>query len=174
VKTAGDVAVSGDDESGQLRAMLKALLVERFHLQVHTDTCETDACALVLAYRDGKLGPALKKSQADCSSAPQGASLLGVCGIRGGNGDITYTGLVMSQIATSLAGQPAIRRPVSDRTGLSGRDDLHLQYSPTGNAADADPAILTALMEQARLRLQPDEARIDVIVIDHVERPSAD
>lgn len=148
--------------TGDQATALKALLVERFHLQVHTEKRETQTFALVPASKDGKLGPELKASAADCTPGPANR-----CGIRGGNGDVTYTGLTMAQIATSLAGSSVIRAPVTDRTGLTGLYDLHLQYSE-----DTGPNVFTALVEQAGLRLQPEKGTADFIVVDRAERPS--
>ncbi len=151
--------VTGDQASA-----LKALLEERFHLQVHTEKRATQTYALQLANRDGKLGPALKLSQRDCSPGPASP-----CGIQGGGGNITYSGLAMAQIATSIAGYAVVRAPVTDRTGLSGRYDLHLEFNE-----DAGPNVFTALIEQAGLKLQPEKTQVEFIVVDRVERPSPD
>jgi uncharacterized protein (TIGR03435 family) len=148
---------------GDQAAALKSLLVERFHLRVHSEKREAQTFALLLANRNGTLGPALKGSPADCTPGPADR-----CGIRGGNGNITYTGLTMAQIVTSLAGLAVIRASVSDRTGLTGRYDLHLEFN------DDSPNIFTALVEQAGLKLRAEEGTVDVIVVDSVERPVED
>lgn len=62
-------------------------------------------------------------------------------------------------------------RPVLDKTGVSGNFELSLKYS-TGDSDDA-PALPTALREQLGLTLRPIEAPTEVLVIDHIERPSA-
>jgi uncharacterized protein (TIGR03435 family) len=150
--------------TGDPAVALKALLEERFHLQVHTEKREAQAYALVLANKDGKLGPELTPSHADCTPGPSSP-----CGIRGGNGDVTYTGLAIPQIATSLAGFPAVRSPVADRTGLTGRYDLHLIYG--SEPSDTAPNLFTAIVEQAGLKLQPEKSLVDFIVVDRAERP---
>src|SRR4051812_41210979 len=125
--------------TGDQAAALKLLLEDRFHLQVHTEKRETQAYALVLAGGSGTFGPQLKASQAGCIPAA-----VNPCGIRGGGGNITYTGVTMAQIATSIAGYAVIRAPVTDRTGLTARYDLHLEFND-----DSGPNVFTALIEQA-------------------------
>jgi uncharacterized protein (TIGR03435 family) len=148
--------------TGDPATALRPLLEERFHLQVHIEKRDVQTYALMLANREGRLGPQLKPSRADCSSGPADR-----CGIRGANGNLTYTGLTLAQIATSLSGQPVLRAPVSDRTGLTARYDLHLEYND-----DAGPSIFTALIEQAGLKLQPEKGTVDVVVVDRAERPT--
>jgi len=66
-------------------------------------------------------------------------------------------------------------RPVVDQTGLSGRFDFLLKWTPDGAQTEdpnAPPAIFTAIQEQLGLKLEPVKALVDVLVIDHVERPS--
>ena len=96
----------------------------------------------------------------------------------------------MAQFAGRLSDN--LDRPIYDKTGLSGQFDIHLEF-PRGNGmsgmparnADADnsgnpappvdtpvPSIFTAIQEQPGLKLSPDKGSVDVLVIDHVERPS--
>jgi len=78
-------------------------------------------------------------------------------------------------------------RPIVDKTGLSGQFDITLEWNPdiarvpegAGNAPalaelEARPFLFTAVREQLGLRLESDTAPIDVVVIDHVDRPSPD
>jgi uncharacterized protein (TIGR03435 family) len=148
--------------SPQLMAMLKRLLEERFQLRVHSETRETQVYALLLATDGGQRGPELKISTANCT-------VPNVCGIRGGNGDVTYTGVKLEQIATSIAGFAAVRTAVIDRTALMDRYDLHLQFND-----DTGPNLFTALREQAGLKLQPEKTQMQFIVVDRAERPTQD
>jgi len=149
--------------------------------------------ALMLANKDGKLGPRLLESHADCYSAasppppnapPDPARL---CGIRGGNGDVTYLSVTTQNMARNLANFPVVGRPVIDRTGLTARYDLHLQFVPAfvdspnrdgsqvaNPAADSGPNLFTALVEEAGLKLQAERAPVEYLVIDQVERPTPD
>jgi uncharacterized protein (TIGR03435 family) len=161
-KVAGPELDVSNGPPPQMLTMLRSLLEERFKLVVHRETRETQTYALVLATRDGKPGPALKASNGECDASR-------TCGIRGGNGDVTYTGLAIPQIATSIAGFPAVRTAVADRTGLTGRYDLHLVYG--SEPSDTAPSLFTALVEQAGLKLQPEKGAVEFIVIDRAERP---
>jgi uncharacterized protein (TIGR03435 family) len=63
-----------------------------------------------------------------------------------------------------------------DKTGLTGKYDFTLDYVPVAKAATDDsggPSIFTALQEQLGLKLEPAKAPMDVLVIDSVERPTA-
>jgi uncharacterized protein (TIGR03435 family) len=74
-------------------------------------------------------------------------------------------------------------RPVEDRTGLSGTFEFDLEWTPVAPVpADAPPAplvdpngisLFTALREQLGLRLEPAKQRIDILVVDRAERPTA-
>jgi uncharacterized protein (TIGR03435 family) len=76
--------------------------------------------------------------------------------------------------------QPEIGgRLVVDKTGLTGKYDFTLRWTPDMGqgadqpGADAGPSLFTALQEELGLRLQPTKAPVDMLVIDHVELPSA-
>ena len=62
--------------------------------------------------------------------------------------------------------------PVANQTGLTGRYDLKLEWTPDGGAALAAPelSIFTAIREQMGLRLEPSKVRVEVVVVDSVER----
>jgi uncharacterized protein (TIGR03435 family) len=69
-----------------------------------------------------------------------------------------------------------VSRPVVDQTGLKGRYDFKLQWTideARSTDADAPPGLFTAIQEQIGLKLEAVKAPADVLVIDHVERPSA-
>ncbi len=96
-------------------------------------------------------------------------------------------GITTPQMTTMFANYWDIGRPVLDRTGLTGRWDAKLDYVPAfmigpnadaapvpNPSADSGPNIFSALRDQLGLKLQPMKAAVDVIVIDHVERPTPD
>ena len=65
-------------------------------------------------------------------------------------------------------------RIVVDRTGLSGNWQFVLTFAPEGVTDSNAPSFFTALQEQLGLKLEPIKAPVDVLVIDHVEKPTSD
>jgi uncharacterized protein (TIGR03435 family) len=170
---------------------LQSLLAERFALKVHRETRDRPMYALVLARANGSLGPRLRQS--DGPPAPSGfAAAGGTCTPPGPPGPINmrFCGVTMASLV-DLYLPMYIDRRVVDRTGLTGGFDLALHFDsrqmvagvgPGGGfgtspqaaePADADAiSIFTALEEQLGLKLQPQTGPIEVLVIDHVERPT--
>ena len=181
------------DTFRRLQAMLRALLEERFQARVHTEMRDVPIYALVLANKAPTFGTLFKPSTANCYTRddppPRNSPLDPArnCGIRGGNGNVTYVNVTLQEIARSLANYPVVGRPVMERTGLEGRYDLHMEFVPAfvdspnrdgsqiaNPNADAGPNLFTALTEQAGLKLQAERGRVQFIVIDRVERPTPD
>jgi bla regulator protein BlaR1 len=212
-KAAGDLPAPealGRGASGpmQMQLMLQSLLAERFKLAVHQDARVVSIYALVLAQSDGRLGPQVRRSEVDCQAFAIAARLPGgspppppppppqpgerpTCGLFGGLGRFAAGGTSMAQLATTLSQQ--VRRIVVDRTGLTGRFDFDLQWTPEQlpprapgtpadqplriNGADIDPngpSIFTAMQEQLGLKLDSTNGSVDVLVIDGVEQPTPD
>lgn len=154
----------------QFKAMLRKLLADRFQLAVHREQRELPAFVLVL----GSGAPRLTPTRADPASLP-------VAGI--GPGLFYGVNATTTDFATALQGA-ALDRPVVDQTGLAGRWDFRLEWTPDpsqfgGRAlpigpADASrpPALFTAIQEQLGLKLESKRASVDVLVIDRVEKPS--
>ena len=172
----------------QIRLMLRMLLADRFKLIVHNETMNRPVYALVIARRDGRLGPQLHKVEIDCAALRDGAqrsarpeSSASGCGgfrlLRPGR--LTGHAVTMSLLAGSFPG--SVGRIVVDRTGLGGTFDLDLEWTPeqappgTGVPLQTDGvSIFTAAREQLGLKLQSTESPLDVLVIDRVERPTED
>jgi uncharacterized protein (TIGR03435 family) len=96
--------------------------------------------------------------------------------------DRVYHALPVTMDAFTLFLDSILDRPVTNGTGLKGVFDIRLEFSPDGTVPPVDPALLaadpprapsifTALDEQLGLRLEPDQAPTDVIVIESVVRP---
>ena len=157
--------------------MLQALLADRFMLALHRETRELTVYSLVVA----KNGPKIRESK-PIDAAPSGSN--GRSG-RGGlapgmtarSGSIKGHSVTLGSFADFLAAQ--LSRPVLDRTGLTSLYDLDLQWTPDDNelqsppgSAPNGPAIFTAIQEQLGLKLESGKGPVEVIVIDHIERPS--
>jgi uncharacterized protein (TIGR03435 family) len=196
-----DVVAKGQEEASmnQIRLMLRALLEERFKLAVHTDVRELPVYRLVVARDDGRLGPRVRTAAiVDCvgedllPGGPAQARLIAPtderpsCGVRvDGRVNLAAWGVTAVQLASTLS--QFAGRPVQDRTGLAGRFDLNLEWSPDQralrppaddaqgiSAPDDGVSIFTAMQEQLGLKLEPGKAPLEVLVIDRVEHPTED
>lgn len=143
-----------------LMAMLQTLLAERFKLALHRESKPIEAYVLEI----GKNGPKLKKGDGGDSKTGNG------------RGDITATNATMDRFAEILSRQMDL--PVVNHTGLEGVFHLRLQWTPESAKKTADgistegPSVFTAVQEQLGLRLRAQKVPVNVLVIDHVERPS--
>jgi uncharacterized protein (TIGR03435 family) len=198
----------GDEETPLpvVQSMVRSLLAERFKLAVHWESREGPIYTLVRARTDGKLGPGIKPSAIDCAalaaarrgapppSGPPPRLVFGerpACGAWVGFGELAAGSRPLDELVSLLA--QTVRRTVVDRTGLTGKFDFYMKWTPDnlpprapGTPADLPvrvngvefdpngPSIFTALQEQLGLRLESTRGPIDVLVIDHVERPSPD
>jgi bla regulator protein BlaR1 len=151
----------------QFRQMIQTLLEDRFQLKVHFTTKELPVYALVVDKNGSKLTKA-KDDNAEVS-------------MRNGRGEMTGVKATMAMFASSLS-RP-LQRKVVDETGLTGIYNFKLQYVPDENLAklsgdDALPPIdgsslFTALREQLGLTLKSTKGPVEVLVIDHAEKPAA-
>lgn len=180
----------------EMRAMMQALLAERFKLTVHRSSDEVPVYALV-QLTPGKLGPKLRVHPADdtsCSSAvpasgtPQtteggfpvicgGAALLP--GSAPGRLAVGYRDVPLTLIAKQMSAMGGLERPVVDETGLRGNYDFALEFSPQlppdvmpPPDYNPGPSFQQALAAQTGLKLVAQKADVEVIVVDHIERPS--
>jgi uncharacterized protein (TIGR03435 family) len=171
--------------------MLQALLAERFNLKIHRETKELPVFLLTFAKSGSKLQ--LTKTADPNPNAPGPRSSRGGASIRSsnyGSGPITVTALHCSTADLASFLTTRVGRPVLDKTGLTDRYDFTLQFaqddivprSPSGGAANgagplapSDPvgaSVFTAVQEQLGLKLESGKGPVEIIVIDHVERPS--
>ena len=160
--------VSGD----KLFGVVQRILADRFRLNVHKEKKPETTYALVLARQDRRLGPSFHESTVDCGSPTSRCG-----GTVSGAGRLHGEAATMQNLVMALS--PHVGRLVVDETGLNGRFDVDLSWEPEnagGSVAQpgAAASIFTALQEQLGLKLEPRKDTIDVLVIDHVERPSED
>ena len=149
----------------EFRAMLQALLAERFHLQFHREPKEMPVYSLVVA----KGGPKFKASEPEAIS---GAHI----GVNGRNQFLAATRYTMPQLALGLRDAIGVDRPVLDKTGLTGEYDFRIEATllSRGRTPEfGDLSVFTAVQDQLGLRLVPDKAKLEVLVVDRIEKPSA-
>jgi bla regulator protein BlaR1 len=146
----------------QVKLMEQSLLADRFKLEVHFETREMPGFALVIAKSGPKLRPA-KDGESSRLSVRQN--------------EMTATAISIDQwIHSPFIGG----RVVVDQTGLTGTYDFTLTWSEQSvasgagqeNGADA-PSLFTAVQEQLGLKLVPTKVPVQVIIVDSIERPSA-
>ena len=151
----------------QRRTMFQQILADRFKLIAHHETRELPIYQLVI----GKNGSKLKESAPDdpASTAPRRKGIM----FGPGRGEVTATDASLSMVIAPLSRQ--LGRIIVDKTGLTGRYDFTLAWTPDGVAPSdqSGPDIFTAIQEQLGLKLESTKGPVDVIVIDHIEKPSA-
>jgi uncharacterized protein (TIGR03435 family) len=157
--------------------MLQSLLAERFNLQLHRGARQLPAYDLVIA----KGGPKIKPTPDDDPSLRKGEDgkpLQGLVMFMR-RGEINIQQETMAEFASLLATQPnAAGRPVIDRTALPGVYTFTLHWSSVSFVnqppPDSDSAsIFTILQEDLGLKLQPSTANLPVLIIDRLDRPTA-
>jgi uncharacterized protein (TIGR03435 family) len=166
-----------EERGPQIRQMLRGLLTERFKLTVHHQSVELPIYEMVMAKSGSKLMPSIPPSSPDPKDpATKPRSWIRFAGkglLEGNNADAPT-------LVTVLSMQPELGgRLVVDKTGLKGKYDFTLKWTPeTGQSgetqgADTGPSLFTALQEELGVKLQSTKAPVDTIVIDHVELPAA-
>ncbi len=165
------VAGTAEQLDKQGLEMFKNLLADRFKLTFHREQREMPVYTLVVA----KGG--LKLKAADPNSKPNaGCEHLGRC---------TFRGEPLAHFARWLQ-FVVLDKPVVDKTGLTGEFDFTLHWTPDesqffamgihapapSNDPNASPELFPAMQEQLGLKLEAHKTMSEVLVIDHVERPS--
>jgi len=156
----------------EMPLMMRQLLRERFQLTMHSGKREIAVRELVVASRDGSLGPGLRPAVGDCASSKTcGVTTAGTATVRDLRGrQMPIAGMVQGlTIMTDGI--------VVDRTNLVGEFDFELTWSTDLTAhpgPDSPPGLETAVVEQLGLRLQQGRGIAEVQMIDHVAQPTAD
>lgn len=161
----GQADLPGVANLHQVQEMLQKLLEDRLNLQLHRDKRDLSIYAIKVA----KGGPKLTHSIESASSLPTQSGHG-----HGSQQQRKFTNNTMSDFALGM--QTYMDRPVVDETGLPGRYDFILKWTPDNvstNEPNAAPGIFTAVQEELGLKLEATKGPADVLVIDHIEMPSA-
>jgi len=173
-KASGEIGGQPAQRFATQQLLLQSLLEDRFKLKVHRETRQEQIYALVLSGKSGALGPQLRRSTVDC------AANASACETRALPGQFVSTNSTMAGLAVFLASN-VVRRVVVDRTGLTGMFAVDLEWTPDRAplplGSDAPPpsdkpSIFAALQEQLGLKLEAVRGPVEVVVIDHIERPT--
>ncbi|MGD1093584.1 MAG: TIGR03435 family protein [Bryobacteraceae bacterium] len=168
---------------------LQTLLEDRFKLTLHRETKEMPIYALVIA----KGGSKLNESEGECPPQPPGPPPTATRGKMAtpNCGSIFFAPNQLSGVKIPLSYiipvlSRTLGRTVVDKTGLTGRYDIKLEWTPHQGQVqfgpcgptpppppeNSGPSIYTALQEQLGLKLESQKGPVEVLVIDHVEQPS--
>jgi len=175
-----DVAGTPDQEGApsaeQLRIMIRKLLADRFQLKLHHDKRELAAFVLTVGKGGEKLAPTQLKGP-----------LPGI-GIQPGKSGpmLTLRNATIPDF-TGFLQLLVLDRPVVDQTGLTGRYDFTVAFTPDdslfhghpppfpkpADGVEPAPGLFDAIQQQLGLKLAAEKTQVDVLAIDHVEKPSA-
>lgn len=162
-----DIDAKAEDPSAatyaQLRSMFQTLLADRFKLEFHRETSDVQGYLLVAAKNGARLHDAAKDETASATQT---------------NSSARYRNFGIAQLVEFLSTR--VGRPVINRTGLDGRYDIDLTWSPSefegprnANADAQGPSLFTALQEQLGLRLESSRVPAEHLIVDHAEMPAS-
>jgi uncharacterized protein (TIGR03435 family) len=198
-----EAKAAGDPGNAQMFLMLQSLLADRFQLRVHRESREMPVYALTTARgglklsspRDGRcvqetdvVGP-LAEPGARMAPPTQGvdtiASKCGGVDVSLGPGGARLRGGKVPMVEFVRVLSRVLGRPVIDQTGFAGVFDVALDFLPDETTpglpapppgavpfSNASPSIFSVVQEMG-LRLESTRGPVDVLVVDHAERPSA-
>lgn len=189
--------LSPDDQNQQMRLMLQSLLADRFKLTLRHESKDLPMYVLVVA----KNGPKIKLSKDQGPSAPPppppsgtGARIAGGGPMprgmmRLGRGDLDFNGVELKMFADGLS--RLLGRPVVDKTGLTGKYEIKLKWTPDASEGrmmpgggpgpgpeapppsdPSGPNLFTAIQEQLGLKLESQKGPVETLVIERVEKPT--
>jgi uncharacterized protein (TIGR03435 family) len=153
----------GDPDRGQVMAMLRTLLADRFQLQIHKEVREGNGYALVVA----KAGPKLKASEAESSMWAKQSH--GTAEQPGRSYSFIAKRTSTATLAEKLANSFGV--PVTDRTDLTGVYDFKIDFE-VDETGDSTGSLISALPEQIGLKLQSAKVPFEHLIVDKVARPA--
>jgi uncharacterized protein (TIGR03435 family) len=166
-------SLPGRPSSAQMRSIVQKLLADRFKLAFHHAQRELPVYRIVTAKGGPKLTPSTKEEQGNNTAA------IGIA-----SGEMKVINATMSESASLMQRYVRLDRPIVDHTGIAGKYDFKLNWTPDFSQFDGNPppgpaksdenapSLYTAMQEQLGLKLEAAREPADVLVIDHVERPS--
>lgn len=167
--------------------MLQSLLADRFHLAIRREIRQLPIYALVLARKDGKPGPKLIESKAGGCTEPDSVNPFAadpakLCGnFSLGPDGLTLTSATIGSLAPRLS--RLIGRNVIDKTGLTKRYDVDIEWAPDESffmrppsgdrpAQSDGPSIFTDFRDQLGIAFRPEKGPVEILIIQRAEKPS--
>jgi uncharacterized protein (TIGR03435 family) len=156
----------GPVDRDQMKFLLRSLLTERFRLSFHREQKELKAVVLTVARGGSRLTP---------TAAPDGRPFRE----NSANGTIARS-MPIREFADFISGPLQI--PVVDQTGLTGKYDFALDFKPylpdpsknmDGTKPDTTAILKAAMHDELGIQMEARKAQVEVLTIDHVEKPSA-
>jgi uncharacterized protein (TIGR03435 family) len=157
-----------------LHAMMRSLLEERSQLKVHRERRALSVFLLSVAEGGSKMRSS--------SVGPPGGPISSRTNAGSAGGEIVASGVGIALLADTLTSE--VGRPVIDKTGLTGRFDINLKWSPSASpnaragsggldtvVTPRPSAVFTAIREQLGLKLEAGTAAVEMLVIDDARNP---
>jgi uncharacterized protein (TIGR03435 family) len=167
-------AASATDD--QIRLMFQAMLEDRFKLKVRRETREIPEYQLTMGKSKPKLAPSTEEPMTLTIEGKTMTQRPGTCSTSmwtEGSRTVCHAAS-MATIASQFTGPLAA--PVADQTGLTGTYDVNFLYIPDNRLLQADappgPSLIEAIQSDLGLKLEKGKGPVEVIVIEHVEKPS--
>lgn len=171
--------LSRDERAKLTRTRVQSLLADRFGLTLHHETKDLPVLELTIAKGGAKLSEtAATPAPGDAHPLLPGSIVITAPGTER---SIRSNQVPLAMLINFLSGVPEVSgRVLLDQTGLTGKYTFELKWAPqhlsdaasSSDTIGPEPSLFTALQEQLGLRLESTKAPVDVLVIDHVERPS--
>jgi len=156
-----EAKADGPVSDAELKRMMQALLADRFKLAFHHENKELKSFSLTLAKGESKLQPSKSPGESSRQNSATGT---------------VAKSTTMQEFADFLS--DPLNTPVVDRTGLEGRYDFVLDFTPylpkdqSGERPDVAYVLNATLQGELGLKLEPQKELVQVMVIDHLEKPS--
>lgn len=167
-------SLPGRPSTPQMRSIVQQLLADRFRLAFHHAQRELPVYRLVTAKGGPKLTSTSKEEEQATNTAAVGIAA----------GEMTVRNATLGEFASLMQRYVRLDRPIVDHTGIAGKYNFKLDWTPDFSQFDGhpppgpaksdenSPSLYTAIQEQLGLKLEAAKEPTDVLVIDHVERPS--
>jgi uncharacterized protein (TIGR03435 family) len=171
-----DARAGHDATDDEVRLMFQSLLADRFQLRLHRETRELPEYELTPGKGQPRMTPSSEAPMTVTIEDRRFTQRPGTCGIslwlEGSH--LVCHAAPLEKIVAQVIGQ--LGAPVVDRTGLTGAYDLNVHFIPDRQKLDADappgPSLGDALQEELGLKLVKGKGPVEVLVIDHMEKPS--